>query len=416
MSCDRQVKVVSMADRVLIFSLYATAFCLPLSIAAVETFIFLAVLAFIVKKMLRPDFGFLRDRAHFFLLLFFVFSAFSLVNSGVNMHKSLNALFFKWGEYILLFFVVQDTLSDPRRIRNTVFVLLASAALVALDCASQYFFSWEFVRGKVVFAIDGTMKAITGPFKHYNSLAAYLVCTLTLILSILTVASGSFLKDALRGKKRQGGLILLGLVLACALLLTFSRGAWTGLTGALLLMLLLSRQLKLMVSQVVIFSFVLFNPVIRDRAFSIFHDGADTGRFGFWSAAAGMIHDHPWLGTGIGTFMSNFAQYGKVPGIWYAHNCYLQIWAETGIFALISFLAFLFLIFQRGFAAFGKTRDGVVLGLVCALFGYAVHAFFDNHLYSVQLAVLFWFMAGLVAAASRLALQEGKGAVDADRV
>jgi O-antigen ligase len=89
----------------------------------------------------------------------------------------------------------------------------------------------------------------------------------------------------------------------------------------------------------------------------------------------------------------------------YAHNCYLQIWAETGIFSLLSFLGFLWLLLRQGIRAFKKTQNYIVLGLTCGLFGYLVHASLDVHFYSLQLAVLFWMWAGILSAASTIALK-----------
>jgi O-antigen ligase len=99
--------------------------------------------------------------------------------------------------------------------------------------------------------------------------------------------------------------------------------------------------------------------------------------------------------------MAKLSQYTKGVGGFYAHNCYLQIWAETGIFALLSFIVFIILILRQGIKTFIKTHDYIVLGLLCAIFGFLVHSFFDNHLYSLQLAVLFWFLAGMLAAVNK---------------
>jgi O-antigen ligase len=82
----------------------------------------------------------------------------------------------------------------------------------------------------------------------------------------------------------------------------------------------------------------------------------------------------------------------------------LQIWAETGIFSLLSFLIFLTLLLGRGIKAFMINQNSLVLGLLCGISGFLVHSFFDTHLYSLQLAFLFWSMAGLLVAAANLEL------------
>ncbi len=133
-----------------------------------------------------------------------------------------------------------------------------------------------------------------------------------------------------------------------------------------------------------------------------FGPSGDMDRFKVWQAAFAMIKDHPILGQGIGTFMDNFRKYMPNLIIQYAHNCFLQIWAETGIFSLLSFLGFLVLLFSEWIKAFNKNHNFLILGLLCGIFGFLVHSFFDTDLYSLQLSMLFWFTVGFTTAAAKL--------------
>jgi len=239
-------RIAKKADKLVECSLYAVAFFLPISIAIVESFVCFALFGFIIKKIMLPDFKFMKSRTSLFLLLFFIFCGFSLLNSGLYIDKSFHALFGKWGQYILVFFIVQDTLVSKKRIRNTVGILLFVGLLVALDGFSQRFLGWEFLRGKYVGVINGSLKAVTGPFKHYNGLAAYLVCILTLFLSIIFVKSNLRFLALLKDKAIYWVKFLLLFLLAGCLFLTFSRGGWVGFLFASLLMLFLTRKWKLM--------------------------------------------------------------------------------------------------------------------------------------------------------------------------
>ena len=386
-------KIAFAADKAAEYCLYAAAFFIPISISAIEVFVSLALAAFIVKKIISPDLAFIKSRLNFFLLLFFIFCGLSLLNSGPYLDKSLFALFFKWGKNITIFFLVQDTLNSGKRIRNTVTVLLLVGCIMAIDGLSQRFFGREFIFGGQMHAMNYAMtrglSAVTGPFDHYNDFAAYLVPVAALFGA------------ALSGKGNNRVVfcgLLSGLCLSVACLaLTYSRGGWVGLGGAVLLMLFLSGNWKGIVPILCFFMLaVILVPLARERAVFIFQSGGDAERYGVWKGAWGMIKDHPFLGKGIGTFMANFAQYTKGLGIRYAHNCYLQIWAETGVFALISFISFLWLLLRQGINSFRRSRDHAVLGLLCAIFGFSIHSFFDTHLYSLQLSELFWFMSGML--------------------
>lgn len=109
-----------------------------------------------------------------------------------------------------------------------------------------------------------------------------------------------------------------------------------------------------------------------------------------------MIRENPFLGKGVGTYMDYFTRYSSLDSAWYAHNSYMQIWAETGIFSLLSFLAFLTILLVKGIKSANKNKDFILLGLGCGVFGFLVHSFFDNQFYSVQLSFLFWLLAGLI--------------------
>ena len=115
-----------------------------------------------------------------------------------------------------------------------------------------------------------------------------------------------------------------------------------------------------------------------------------------------MIKDNPFLGKGVGTFMNNLVKYDVAPGYQYAHNCYLQIWAESGIFALLGFLWLIIYVFYEGIKCFIKNKDYLLLGVLSGLLAFLLHSFFDTCLYSLQLAVLFWLMLGFAVAITRL--------------
>ncbi len=397
-------KAIAIADRVVEYSLYGLISFIPISIAAIEIFTSLAIIAFIVKKILCPDFEFIKSNTNLFLLLFLVFCGFSLLNSGHYIEKSLHALFFKWTKYIFIFLIMEDTLSSRKRILNVVGLLLAIGGVVAVDSLYQNFFGWEFLRGRNVIVITGHISRITGPFYYYNALAAYLICILALVMAAISIKGNSKFLSSSKNKVIFYILFFELILLYGSFLLTFSRGGWVGFLFASLLMLFLSRKWKFILSLFCLFMFaVIFVPALKERAVLTFTSIGDASRFAIWKGAWAMIKEHPFLGKGIGTFMANFSQYAKGLGIQYAHNCYLQIWAETGVFALLSFISFVSVLLWQGIKSFKKSNDYVMLGVLCSIFGFSVHSFFDTHLYSLQLAVLFWVFLGILASLLRQA-------------
>ena len=67
------------------------------------------------------------------------------------------------------------------------------------------------------------------------------------------------------------------------------------------------------------------------------------GRFAIWGASLQIIQDHPFFGVGLGAYATGFydqatSSFGKIGATGNAHNVWLQIAAECGLFAGLSIL------------------------------------------------------------------------------
>ena len=143
---------------------------------------------------------------------------------------------------------------------------------------------------------------------------------------------------------------------------------------------------------------MLFCQGVFKRVVFIFTAGGDSARFEYWHNTLALIKRHPLLGHGIGTFMDRI--HAQAPHLMplYAHNCYLQILAETGIFSLIFFVSFLLFVLIKAVISYKENKDPLLLGLIGGSAGFLLHAFFDNHFYSVPLAFQFWIIFGMMVA------------------
>jgi len=239
-------KTTIILDRCIEYSLYIMIVFMPISTAAIEAFFGFALLFFLLKKALKPDFGFIKNPTHLFLFLFFGFCVLSLLNSGVYLTKSLKALFFKWLEYIFIFILVEDTLNTSKRLRNALCILLATSALIGLDGLVQYFTGVDFLRQRTL------QSGITAAFKNQNNFSAYLVPVLLFVISLTFFPQ---LK-----KRYRMTLSLLGILLGTCLILTFTRGAWLGFLAGLVFMLFFSHRTKIVISLICIFFIISHIP------------------------------------------------------------------------------------------------------------------------------------------------------------
>jgi len=387
-----KLKIIKFLDVAVEHAIYGLILFIPISIALVGVFAVIAVVLFLINKILTLDFSsFKKNKVLFiFLLLFFVFMGVSLFNSGVLFEKSLRALLLKWGRFPLLLWMIIDTFHKTKRQVKAVYVILLSSVLVGLSVLMQKFFGWEFLRGN---ALSGLSSPVTGPFKNQNALAVYLTCVIPIVCSLFLFNWKNF------GKK------LLFLVISTMLILSsywaFCRGGWLGVAGGLFFTILFFNYYrlktifwKLFISFYFIvlplFGFILYYFSIRK----------DSSRFVLFSGAWNMIKEHPFFGIGVGTFMDHIALYSHSNLSYYAHNCYLQIWAESGIFSLLFFILIIFFVLYKSIEVIVRGEKSfqyfALLGLTGGVFGFLIHSFFEVSLYSFQLSFIFWIMLSFI--------------------
>lgn len=411
-------KIAQVSGRVSEFSLYIAAFYIPISNALIETFSCLAIAAWLVKKIsLRVS-----PRRLFYpnVLALPVFAYFlaCLVSSFFSSNRaiSFNHLILKTTEYLLLFFIVVE-LSDRRFVRNILTVLVISVGLVGIDGIFQYFTNFDFLRGRSP-VVPGR---INGPFYFPNDFANYIVSLLPLVAGL------SFVK--FKSLRIWGGLVFIAIILLACIILSASRSAWIALLFLLPAAALLGNK-KLFFFFVALFMLIsVFFPFMSDlhkSRIENFFDYKETALVGdrryLLHTAFNMFRDKPILGQGLGTFMYNFNKFKYSPpggypgseGISYAHNCFLQMAAETGLIGLSSFLLIPYVLFVNFFILFTVLKNRgyffLLSGLLLGLFAYLISSFFDTNLYSLSLAVLFWLMLGLAAGAIKIIKEERQAA------
>jgi O-antigen ligase len=121
-----------------------------------------------------------------------------------------------------------------------------------------------------------------------------------------------------------------------------------------------------------------------------------------WRDALPLLKEHPWLGTGFGTFPIAYtggqtAFLGQFVN--HAHNDYLEIASDLGIpAALILFGSILFILAGaiRSFLSGERDFDRIVaLGCVGSIVAILLHSFADFNLYIPANALLFSAILGL---------------------
>jgi O-antigen ligase/Tfp pilus assembly protein PilF len=149
------------------------------------------------------------------------------------------------------------------------------------------------------------------------------------------------------------------------------------------------------------------NPMERFFSLTMGLKASAQNRLSYWEGAARLIAQHPWLGTGPGTFADSY-QRVQSDGAYarYAHNLYLQMAAETGLAGLAAFLAL------AGSLAWCAVRSGRPIARVAAIGAGALllHGLID---FSWEIAAnqWLWFLLAGMALAGGLLKRRDAGAL-----
>ena len=407
-----KTKIINTCDKIILFLLYAIAYFLPISKAIIESATIIAILFYLTKKLLEwQDI----PKTHINIPIFSYLSIciVSMFMSS-NPEISVKTFFAKILEYFSFFFVVADTLNSERRLKTVLFILLISSTVVGADGIFQYFTHKDFLRNRPYLDLGGR---IYGPLTTPNDLGCYLASVLPFAIAF------SFYK--FRSILRRSFFILLSLLLFICLVLTVSKGAWYGFLALVIFMSLWIRPLMLFFLAAILFITVTkqyYILVLKNRLNQFFlfdtygiSDSGSIDRRMMWQAAWKMFISCPWIGVGLGTFMFNFKRFAtdKYPfSIPYAHNCYLQMASEIGIFGLLAFLLILILFFYHGIKILNTRQRTfcwyVLLGSLAAILSYSVQMFVDTSFYSLDLGTLFWLILGLGSAVIKILESESE--------
>lgn len=129
------------------------------------------------------------------------------------------------------------------------------------------------------------------------------------------------------------------------------------------------------------------------------HDITIIERGKYWNVTWNMIKKHPLLGIGVNTYHAQFPSYTDDPTVkqTYPHNSYLQMTGEIGIPGALIFLFALFYLLWHSARKSEAKYYSCVMALRIALMAFLIQGFFDNNLYALQTASLFWVFWGVFA-------------------
>lgn len=187
--------------------------------------------------------------------------------------------------------------------------------------------------------------------------------------------------------------IWLVLPLCLALILTKSIGAFLSLFLALMVYFYLQGRFKkrnsicLLVILIFLAGILILRSMTgRDNTQPIF---SAVMRFSYWRDTLELIKTHPWVGVGLGNFDLRASRY--------AHNSYLQIWAEMGIFGLLAFAWLVYAAMKTGLRNLKQSLNRIkYLALFAASLVFLTHNFVDFTFFLPEVSFVWWVILGLI--------------------
>lgn len=390
-----KVNASKLYSKLIIFSLCGIIFTLHFSKAAMQVFVWFAILSWLIEKVhLRPKDGITNTRVYLPLLIFVVFCMLSTIFS-YSFPLSFKALFTKIIKNILMFFIISVFIKDRGYLKMILLLFIVSSIVIIVDSGFQLLRGTDILRHNFMYA-----NQLTSSFSNPNSLGGWLIV-------VICIMFGIFNSNIFSTKTRVLSTMIF-VILIALLIMTRSRGSWLGLFMSFIFIAFQlfkkypKKRKKIVVFLIILSAIIVLIALpqnIKLRAYSMLSlENSSLFRINLWKEAIEIIEDFPLFGTGLNTYSKVAPNYTMGDGGYYPHNSYLQMAAEIGILGLLAFLWFIFSLFKLGIRTVKNTKDYLLLGFLGALLAFLVHSFFDVNLYALQLATLFWFVLGLTMA------------------
>lgn len=303
------------------------------------------------------------------------------ISTIVSFDKSLSLRkLLDYTNALLLFLIVLSlSNNDKNRLLQCMVVSCLTVSILAIY---QYLFGFQHLLAYLkdsneiisYFTLDYILqKRIFFPFVTPNILAEYLAMMLPIVLII-----------------KFRSIIIIPILVA--LILTKSLGALIAIFLVLAIYFYFKGELK---KEVVIFTIGLLlitMAIFLTRALAQKHIQpifSISMRLTYWKQTLELIKSFPIVGVGLGNF--------DIPPSRYAHNSYLQLWAETGILGISSFLWLIFSGFRQAIQnlQISTTQKTQTIALISAMSVFLIHNIISFSFFLPEVNVIWWVIFSL---------------------
>ncbi|MDP2923094.1 MAG: O-antigen ligase family protein [Candidatus Omnitrophota bacterium] len=363
-------------------------------------FIFLLIIIWIIRGFNNRSLV-IKNELNFPIVLFILLITLSIftgyVKLGISFFGDEFRVFKSLISTFLLFFIVANNISKKRDMVRIVGVISFMIVFVSLLSIKEF-------RGADIYHYDeGSRIELFG--MQPNMLGAFFAQYIPIFAALFLML-----------KKLRARIFYLFLFSICApgLMFTYSRGAYLGLMGALVMMAILGGAKSFRRSTLlIVFAFcaisLLFGrghliPVSVKERFDMIKDpGEDKSvalRKEAWALAKEYIRQSPLIGQGYGA-SDQLLYLESIKGQLDTHNMYLDIAMESGIPAVLVFMWMIIKAILTSVKAYRRTDDdfykAICLGCIGSVAALAIGNYFGTRLTLLAVNGYFGILLGLVA-------------------
>ena len=242
-------------------------------------------------------------------------------------------------------------------------------------------------------------------FDNANTFAEVLILLLPLVLALILCSKHLY------SKLLAGGTLVVGVA---ALGMTYSRASWVGIACAMAVMVFLWRPKLIPLCGVLcVLCIPLLPTTIWNRILTIgnFSDSSTMNRLPTLRAAIAVIASRPVRGVGLGTavpkvFIADWNLYHADFPYVHSHNFYLEVWLQTGIVGVVSFIGAMLWNIKQAARTVRRCQNSAARTITCAaaaaLCGAMVCGLADYLWNYPRVMVIFWFVFAVALAGTKL--------------
>jgi O-antigen ligase/Tfp pilus assembly protein PilF len=345
---------------------------------------------------------------------------------SVNPRSTLGE-FFRFSAYVSFYVLAIQLLTDSRRLKKTVLIVLGLCAIIALQAILQKYIN----NGRIYWLREPPFNSsFIGPYVYRNHFAGYMEMLTPIAIALFfryrpPMHYGDSWQQRLANAITYpyfNTYLLFGFVavlMAVSIFICMSRGGMISfvLSCFVLMLVLIRREKKnssiylgLLLLSVILLAIGWFGWDVIDQRFGMFFDeqgDLHEARPYIWHDTIGMIRDFFVTGTGWGTFGNIYPTYRTYVDnrfAYHAYNDYIETLTNGGFVSLALIGWFLATVIRQIVKGLNQRRDAYAVyltwGSIAGILAILLHSFTDFNFQNGANGLYFFFLVALAVSAS----------------